>query len=513
MQAFQPVAKSPHLASRCGLQAAVTALIIAAVLAAASSSTAEPGLVVGVTDDAFLARSTDALSVERDLGLQAFRVALPWAAGQTAMQPEDVSRFDQLVPAASGLRIVVTVYGRARSTPTDEAGRSQYCAYVADLLTRYPTINDIVIWNEPNLSFFWQPQFDSSGQSAAPGAYEALLARCWDVLHAVRPSVNVIMGTSPGGNDNPLAVSNVSHSPPAFIRKIGDAYRASGRAKRIFDTVGHNPYGENSAEDPWRRHLGPWHIAEGDVDRLVEALNDGFRGTAQPIPSACGSPCVSIWYLEAGYQTVPDPAHQAVYMGSENDGQPIPDAGPQTPNQATQLANGIELAYCQPYVTAFFNFLLWDEPDLARWQSGVFWTDGGRKASYDALRRVVADVKGRRPNCAALAASRGVSTQAGGDAILERVEWPSMTTFSAFNVVWRFEVEARTNSSYSATVYRAGRPTRLQVAGSLKAGQPRVVQFPLRPLPAGTYRIGIVVTRSGRPTTTVRHTSPTFVVM
>ena len=31
------------------------------------------------------------------------------------------------------------------------------------------------------------------------------------------------------------------------------------------------------------------------------------------------------------------------------------------PDQATQIRYAVRLAYCQPYVTAFFNFLLWDE--------------------------------------------------------------------------------------------------------------------------------------------------------
>ena len=33
---------------------------------------------------------------------------------------------------------------------------------------------------------FWRPQFDASGQSVWPTDYEALLARCYDVLHGTR---------------------------------------------------------------------------------------------------------------------------------------------------------------------------------------------------------------------------------------------------------------------------------------------------------------------------------------
>src|SRR5262249_16856041 len=154
------------------------------------------------------------------------RVELNWTSGQTQMSPRDVGSLTSMVAAGAGMRIVVTVFGRAVDAPVDAAGRESYCAYVRDLLSRFPAINDVVIWNEANLGYFWQPQFNADGTSAAPAAYEALLARCWDVLHTFRPSVNLIMTTSPSGNDDPTAASNVSHSPGSFIRDMGSAYRA-----------------------------------------------------------------------------------------------------------------------------------------------------------------------------------------------------------------------------------------------------------------------------------------------
>ena len=39
------------------------------------------------------------------------------------------------------------------------------------------------------------------------------------------------------------------------------------------------------------------------------------------------------------------------------------------------MGDSIRLAACQPYVGAYFNFLLFDEPRLAGWQSGAFWAD------------------------------------------------------------------------------------------------------------------------------------------
>ena len=45
-------------------------------------------------------------------------------------------------------------------------------------------------------------------------------------------------------------------------------------------------------------------------------------------------------------------------------------------DQPVQLQDAIRVAYCQPAVGAYFNFHLYDERDLAGWQSGVFWPDG-----------------------------------------------------------------------------------------------------------------------------------------
>jgi hypothetical protein len=502
---------------------AVAVVALFALVARAPTAPAAPGLFVGVTDDAFLWRGDSGVAAAKDLGLAAIRVTVPWVPGQSEMTSADAARLDAIAPAAAaGLRVVVTVFGKALAAPRDDAGREAYCDDVRDVLSRYPMVDDVVIWNEPNLGFYWQPQFTPTGASAAPASYEKLMARCWDVLHVFRPSVNILMTTSPSGNDDPTAVNNVSHSPGSFIRKMGAAYRASGRTRPIFDTVGHNPYGMSSAELPWQQHFTPSHIAEGDLDRLVQALDDGFGGTAQPVPGQCagGQSCVSIWYLEAGYQTIPDPAHQSLYAGRENDARPIPDTvttGDQSgPTQSTQLTAGIELAYCQPYVTGFFNFLLWDEVDLARWQSGVFWPDGTEKASLVALQRAVREVRSGGVDCRRLQTSHGMSSQPRGDSFVERIEWPSTSLYSSFNEVWRFAIETRSDVAYRATLRRSGQCTqrcRVVMAGTLRRLRPSVLQFPAQRLRSGTYRIELTLIRKRPKPRTRNLRSPTFRVV
>jgi hypothetical protein len=377
---------------------------------------AGPGLLVGVADDALkwnakpLAQS--ALGYTRDLGIRAVRVTVPWHEGETRLALSDRTPVDRMILATWGprLRIVLSVYGPAADAPQTDAERNDYCTFVASLLRRYPGVNDVVIWNEPNSSRFWRPQFAQDGTSVAPASYEALLARCYDVLHFVRPGVNVIAASSPRGNDKPSAASNVSHSPANFYRKLGQAYRESGRNRPILDTVGHNPYPSTNAERPWTRHPNTNTIGEGDYDKLMSVLQEAFGGTRQPLP---GQGRVTVWYMEQGFQTTIDPAKSSFYHGKETDPQVLPPWVARTtagssdglaPDQATQLTDALALAYCQPAVGAFFNFELADETTLAGWQSGLLWADLTPKPSYQPFKAAVKTVASGHVDCTRYAA-------------------------------------------------------------------------------------------------------------
>jgi hypothetical protein len=396
----------------CGLTVALCAL------AAAPAAGADPNMFVGASGNLLRWDPVAAAALTRLLGIGVYRISLIWTPGSTRVVGDDAIQIRQAVAAAAGGRIVVSVYSAyGRDAPKTPAARDQYCAYVADLITQFPQINDVEIWIEPNKTEFWAPQFGPDESATAPAEYEALLARCWDVLHVVHPTVNIIApGTSPRGNDRPHARSNISESPGNFIRRMGAAYKASGRFLPIFDTVGQNAYGEYSAERPWRVHRFSTTISEGDWSKLMQALWDGFHGTGQPIPGHCiDGKCVGIWYLEIGYQTIPDPDKASLYHGQETDPHPVPAyAGGDTvahpsakslaPDQATQIVDGIRLAYCQPYVRAYFifNLELWDDPDLALWQSALFWADRTPKPSLPFAQQVIAQVQAHAVDCSTL---------------------------------------------------------------------------------------------------------------
>jgi hypothetical protein len=380
--------------------------VVVFLLGCAGAAQAKPGLLVGVTEDGLKFEPDAALEDARELGIGAFRITLRWRPGLAEPTVAQAEELDRATAGDSDVAIVLSVFGeRAVHAPTNEGRQNEYCAFLEEIVRRYERIRYVSIWNEPNKTFFWTPQFNPDGSSAAPRAYAALLARCWDALHRVRSDIRVIAPTTaPRGNDNPNAVSNISHSPTAFVRELGRAYRESGRDAPIFDVVGHHVHGIHSAERPWRRHPGTG-VTQGDLDKLQKAFSAAFADTAQPVPGRCvDDKCVPVWWLEAGYQTKPDKSKASLYTGFEisprplpdSTGdvalEPVPDSNSLAPDQATQIVSALRLAYCQPHVEAFFNFLLWDEQRLEGWQSAPYWFDRTRKGSFAAFRRAIREV-------------------------------------------------------------------------------------------------------------------------
>jgi hypothetical protein len=364
------------------------ALLCAATCAAAWPAPVESThlkLIVGVTDDTakWMTRQDGIVGVHRDLRLMAVRVTVPWRPGQvhpTRLQQIYLHRIARLLQLNE--RIVLAVYNRARFAPTTRRLRRQYCSFLRGVTSRLPLIHDVEIWNEANSPTYWPEQ-------AGAAKYTALLAQCYDALHRRSPAMNVISSTAS------------RHDPAGFIFEVGTAYRLRERTRPLFDTFGHNPYPENSAEPPWTRHSGSDVIAEGDYETLRNVLRTAFEGTKQPLP---GSGHVTIWYVEDGFQTLPPPDKRRFYRGRENDRHAIPAFTPQVDgvsavDQATQLRVAIQLAYCQPAVSGFLNFGLLDEERLGGWQSGLLWRDGTRKPSYEAFKAAIAEARRRDTDC------------------------------------------------------------------------------------------------------------------
>jgi hypothetical protein len=347
--------------------------------------------VIGVDDDhsKWLARPDGLVAKYRDLELEAVRITIPWRRGQ--IRPTNVSVYlhRAAMMIQRGQRVVISVFGKPWDAPLDLVSRRQYCDFLHYIVVRIP-FQDVAIWNEANSPQFWPA-------SAGAPAYEALLSTCWRRLHELRPGINVISTTA------------AHYDPAGFVRLLGETYRERKRKHPILDTFGHNPYPDNAAEPPWVQHGNPRTVGQGDLDRLLDAIGDGFEGTAQPLP---GEGRTTVWYLETGFQTIVPRAKRRFYRGKETDPFVVPPLAPEgsepwVRDQARQLRDALLLARCQPAVGAFFNFELLDEDRLAGWQSGVLWRDGTNKPSYTAFKAAVALARSQELDCSTVPGAGG----------------------------------------------------------------------------------------------------------
>jgi hypothetical protein len=313
-------------------------------------------------------------------GFDALGLTTSWAPGQTEPDPTQLLMLQNVADAAEAenIRVLLSVFQyRNRDTPVTDEDQQQFADYTARLARDLPTVRDFIIGNEPNLNGFWMPQFDESGRSASAPAYTGLLAKSYDALKAVSPTINVIgAALAPRGADNPDSARH-TQSPTQFIRDMGAAYRASGRNEPIMDIFAIHPYLERSEIPPSTEHPLGTSIGIADYEKLIDLLEEAFDGTAQK-----GSD-MPIAYTEFGVQSQIPPEKESEY---ENVDSPLGvDAVPEE-TQAEYYREALALASCQETVIGILIFHLYDEPDLARWQSGPYYVDATDKSSLAAVR-------------------------------------------------------------------------------------------------------------------------------
>jgi hypothetical protein len=320
-------------------------------------------------------------------GFDAVRLTAIWRPGETELRGADLLELANAIAAAdlNGIRVVVSVYHYgSRTTPLRTADREDFAAFVGWLAEEFPTVKDFIIGNEPNLNRFWMPQFNRNGTSASPAAYLGLLALVYDELKAISWDIRVIGGSvSPRGADNPRSKRH-THSPHRFILQMGRAYRASGRTRPVMDAFAFHPYGDHSSQAPEFQHaVGGKRIGISEYDRLLELLAEAFDGTAQP-----GSE-LPIVYDEYGVEALIPRGKRRTYTGRE----------PKTTRPVDELTQGrfyrsaLRFAACQRTVEGMLLFHVSDEPDLDRWQSGIFYADDTPKASFEIVRDAVSELR------------------------------------------------------------------------------------------------------------------------
>jgi hypothetical protein len=387
----------PCPVTRLPLGAAAASL----ALALAGSASGQPGMVIGAAEDLAKTHSFVDAKAEFEIaaaaGMNAIRITALWRPAT----PPDLSLYETTAAAAAltGIRVYLSVYPESnRQVPLDDAARADFVTYTATIARLIPGIRDYIIGNEPNLNYFWLPQYNPDGSSASPEAYVRLLAATYDALKALDPAITVVGGSvSPAGTDKPKG-KRPTHSPGKFILGMGKAYRLLGRSSPIMDAFAFHPYMARSRISPFSRNPKSTRIALSDYDKLTRFLGRAFDGTPQ-----AGS-ALPIVYDEFGVQTVVPKVKRTYYTYLRH---PVAADAVAEKTQAAYYRDALRIATCQPTVSAFLFFHTVDEPDLRRWQSGLFYADRTPKSSFAAVRDAIMQARaGTLTTCPVEAARR-----------------------------------------------------------------------------------------------------------
>ena len=332
------------------------------------------------------------MELAKAAGFDTIRITAVWSPGQTAVPADQLQALQSIAAAGDflGIRIVATVMNfGSKTTPLTLAARVQFARFAADLVRRVPSIREYIVGNEPNLNRYWLPQFTPSGGDAAATAYTQLLARTYDAMKAADPTVFIIGGSlAPRGIDRP-GTGRDTHSPTAFIRDMGTAYRALKRPRPIMDGLSLHPYGESSSTPPTLVHASGTSLGLSDYDKLVALLGQAFDGTKQRGTK------LPIVYDEYGVDSQIPLAKRGFYGGRE----PATTRPVSEGVQAAYYREALDLAACQPTVRGFLIFHVTDETDYNRWQSGVYYADGTPKSTRSFVKQTMTSIRSGAIEC------------------------------------------------------------------------------------------------------------------
>jgi hypothetical protein len=380
--------------------------IVATGAAGAPPAGAAPGIQFGLTDDSWLLNGPGTLESRlaqlQTLGVQIVRFTLNWNAIAPARpaapaDPNDPaydwSSADAVVNGlrTEGIGVVLQLLG----TPfwangghgVNYAPRSgaDFAAFAHAAALRYPWVKRWLVWNEPNQARWLKP--------TSPAVYVTrLLNPAYIAIHSA------ISGVQVGGGATAPRAATGGVSPVAWIAGMHAAHAR-------LDAYAHNPYPlDPRRETPFAGGCSYCSTLTMATLKRLEALVARDFGHAR------------IWLTEYGYQTNP-PDH---LLGV-------------TPTlQARYVGEGDYQAYRTPRVDMLLQYLYRDEPDVARFQSGLVTLGGSRKPAFGAFELPLAQV-GRTGSSVSLWGQLRAPT-AGSVAQLERkvgTRWTKLATLRA----------------------------------------------------------------------------------
>lgn len=348
---------------------------LAVLSLSAPAAPAATGMKIGFYDEG-LTLWTDGDSgyaILDDLGAQVLRLNLYWyeVAKSRPQRPTDPgdpaydwSLYDRALASAGrhGIEVLLSVFG----TPGwANGGRAfQYAprsfadlrAFATAAARRYPQVRLWMAWNEPNAPNFLKPQSARRGGRwffSSPATYARICNAVVDGVNAAHAGDTVACGgLNPRGKLRPNGLRD-SVAPVLFLKQMKQA----GARPEV---IAHHPYAPSPRISPTARIHSKTTVTLGNLDTLIAAV-DRLYGRR-----------MRIWITEYGYQTNP------------------PDRlfGVSWARQASWMRIAFERMRRNPRIDLALWFQLQDDSRPQGWQSGVISTDGVRKPSYAAFKRL-----------------------------------------------------------------------------------------------------------------------------
>src|SRR3954470_11824072 len=298
-------------------------------------------------------------------------------AANDASYPADTwSRLDGLMQGAAGrgIKVHLTLTGpvprwatKSRKDHVTRPVAKEFQAWTTAVGRRYGgQVATWSIWNEPNQPQFLMPQY-RKGRPYSPGLYRQLYKAGVKGLKktaANRSDTFLIGETSPRGNSKVVF-------PLDFFRGmlcLDRSYRKTKKCGRL-DADGYAHHAYTTAKGPRFVPHDARDVTLGVLSRLERALERAGRAKALPR----GLP---VYLTEFGIQSRPDRIQ-----------------GVSFPKQAAFLSIAEHMAYVNPRVRSFSQYLMFDDKPRASalnkyagFESGLRTSKGKKKPAYKAFR-------------------------------------------------------------------------------------------------------------------------------
>jgi Cellulase (glycosyl hydrolase family 5) len=297
------------------------------------------------------------------------------ASDPNAYPADKWDALDGLIAAAKAhnVQVTLTLTGpvpkwatKAKKDDLTDPDPKEFGAFATAIGRRYGTdVSTWSVWNEPNQPQFLKPQY-SGGKPESPKLYRKLYQAAYAGLRSTPANANdtILIGeTSPRGN------SNVVH-PLAFLRGmlcLDSKYRKSKSCGEL-DADGYAHHAYTTTAGPRFKPENKDDVTIGVLPRLTTALDKAADAGALPAH-------LPVYLTEFGIQSTPDKI-----------------SGVSLAKQAAYLAISEHMAYVNPRVAAFSQYLLSDDPPRSDgyryggFESGLRSADGKAKPAYEGFR-------------------------------------------------------------------------------------------------------------------------------